>query len=55
MPILAPIYTLFVKGVVLDGKAGREDVRQRFVAEKFISQEMRRRRGGKLKAGGGKG
>jgi glycosyltransferase involved in cell wall biosynthesis len=45
MPILVPIYTLFVKGVVLDGKEGREYVRQRFIAEKFISEEIRRRRG----------
>ena len=43
MPILVPIYTLFVKGVVLDGGAGIEYVRQRFVAEKFISEEIRRR------------
>ena len=43
MPILAPLFTLFVKGVVLDGEAGREYVRQRFIAEKFISEEIRRR------------
>ena len=45
MPILVPIYTLFVKGVVLDGRAGREYVRQRFVAEKLIAKEIKSRRG----------
>ncbi len=44
MPILAPIYTLLGKGVILDGKAGREYVRQRFVAEKLIAEEIRRRK-----------
>ncbi|NBS55238.1 hypothetical protein EBT23_06760 [bacterium] len=45
MPILVPIYTLFGKGVILDGGAGREYVRQRFVAEKLIAKEIERRRG----------
>jgi hypothetical protein len=44
MPILVPIYTLFGKGVVLDGKAGMEYVRQRYVAEKFIAKEIKSRR-----------
>jgi glycosyltransferase involved in cell wall biosynthesis len=44
MPIVVPIYTLFVKGVILDGKAGREYVRQRYVAEKFIAKEIKSRR-----------
>ena len=44
MPILVPIYTLFGKGVILDGEAGREYVRQRFVAEKLIAKEIERRR-----------
>ena len=45
MPILAPIYTLFVKGVVFDGKPGWEYGRQRYVAEKLIAEEIKRRRG----------
>jgi hypothetical protein len=44
MPILAPIYTLFGKGVILDGEAGMEYVRQRFVAEKLIAKEIESRR-----------
>jgi hypothetical protein len=43
MPIIAPMFALFVKGVILDGKAGREYARQRFLAEKFIAEEIRRR------------
>ena len=43
MPIIAPLFALFVKGVVLDGRAGIEYARQRFLAEKFIAEEIRRR------------
>jgi len=45
MPILVPIYTLFIKGVVLDGKPGWEYGRQRYVAEKLIAKEIESRRG----------
>ena len=43
MPIVAPLFTLFVKGVVLDGKPGWEYGRQRYVAEKLIAEEIKRR------------
>ena len=43
MPIVAPLFTLFVKGVVLDGRAGMEYARQRWMAEKFIAEEIKRR------------
>ena len=45
MPGLALLFTLFGKGVVLDGRPGWEYARQRFVAEKLISKEIKRRRG----------
>jgi hypothetical protein len=38
------MFALFVKGVILDGRAGREYARQRFIAEKLISEEIRRRK-----------
>jgi hypothetical protein len=38
------LFTLFVKGVVLDGKPGWEYGRQRFVAEKLIAKEIKSRR-----------
>ena len=44
MPGLALLFTLFGKGVVLDGRPGWEYARQRFIAEKCISEEIRRRR-----------
>jgi hypothetical protein len=44
MPIVVPIYTLFGKGVVLDGKAGMEYTRQRWMAEKLIANEIKSRR-----------
>ena len=43
MPVIAPLFALFVKGVVLDGRAGIEYARQRWIAEKLISEEIRRR------------
>jgi hypothetical protein len=44
MPIVAPLFTLFVKGVVLDGRAGMEYTRQRWMAEKLIAKEIKSRR-----------
>ncbi|NBQ56473.1 MAG: glycosyltransferase family 2 protein [Verrucomicrobia bacterium] len=43
MPILVPFYTLLVKGVVLDGSAGWEYVRQRTYAEWMMAKEVRKR------------
>ena len=44
MPMVAPLFALLGKGVILDGKAGMEYARQRFIAEKFIAEEIKRRR-----------
>jgi glycosyltransferase involved in cell wall biosynthesis len=43
MPIFVPFYTLLVKGVVLDGGAGWEYVRQRTYAEWMMAKEVRKR------------
>ena len=44
MPIVAPLFALLGKGVILDGKAGMEYARQRYIAEKLIAEEMGRRK-----------
>jgi len=43
MPVLVPIYTLLMKGLILDGRAGWEYVRQRTYAEWVMAKEVRKR------------
>jgi len=43
-PLAVVPYLLFVKGLLLDGRAGARYVLERFIAEAILSQELFRRR-----------